>query len=50
MAEPDLRELQTMVQRVLDEQRALREFVEMQLAMIRNHDQVAASKAKTPAA
>ena len=38
MAQPDLRVLQTMVQRVLDEQKALREFLEVQFAMIRSRD------------
>jgi hypothetical protein len=45
MTEPDLRMLQTMVQRVLDEQKALREehkalreFLEVQFAMTRNRD------------
>ena len=45
MAEADLRMLQTMVQRVLDEQRALRddhkslrEYLEVQFAMIRSRD------------
>lgn len=45
MVDPDLKLLQTMVQRVLDEQNAMRqeqrsfrEFLEVQLAMIRNRD------------
>ena len=38
MAEPDLKILQSMVQRVLDEQKALREFLEVQFAMIRSRD------------
>ncbi len=38
MAGPDLRMLQTMVQRVLDEQKSLREFLEIQFAMIRSRD------------
>jgi hypothetical protein len=38
MAAPDLRMLQTMVQRMLDEQKALREFLEVQFAMIRSRD------------
>ena len=45
MAEPDLKLLQTMVQRVLDEQKAMRddqksfrEFLEVQFAMIRSRD------------
>jgi hypothetical protein len=38
MAEPGLRILQAMVQRMLDEQKALREFLEVQFAMIRSRD------------
>lgn len=45
MAEADLRMLQTMVQRVLDEQKglrddhmSLREYLEVQFAMIRSRD------------
>jgi hypothetical protein len=45
MADADLRMLQTMVQRVLDEQRALRddhrslrEYLDVQFAMIRSRD------------
>jgi hypothetical protein len=45
MAEPELKLLQTMVQRVLDEQKAMRdeqksfrEFLEVQFAMIRSRD------------
>jgi len=45
MAEPELKLLQTMLQRVLDEQRAmreeqrtLREYLEVQFAMIRSRD------------
>jgi hypothetical protein len=45
MAEPDLGLLQAMVQRVLDEQKAMRddqksfrEFLELQFAMIRSRD------------
>ena len=38
MAEPDLKLLQTMVQRVLDEQKTLREYLEVQFAMIRSRD------------
>ena len=45
MAEPDLQLLQTMIQRVLDEQRGMREeqksfreYLEVQFAMIRSRD------------
>ena len=38
MAGPDLTLLQTMIQRMLDEQKALRDFLEVQFAMIRNRD------------
>ncbi|MDP3895281.1 MAG: hypothetical protein Q8Q62_01255 [Mesorhizobium sp.] len=38
MAEPDLKLLQTMVQRVLDEQKSFREFLEVQFALVRSRD------------
>lgn len=38
MAEPELKLLQTMVQRVLDEHKSLREYLDVQFALVRNRD------------
>ena len=38
MAEPELKLLHTMVQRVLDDQKTLREYLEVQFSMIRSRD------------
>jgi hypothetical protein len=44
MGQPNLRTLQAMLQHMLEEQKALRAFVEVQFAIIRSRDHVAVSK------